>query len=102
MDKNTIIGILLIGAIFIGFSYFNNTRLNKAFNKEVEIADSLYNAEDYPGAKGSYMKALRIRPKQPYPALRISEIDSILAISQIQADTVQQAEVAEPAVKQPC
>ncbi len=101
MDKNTIIGILLIGAIFIGFSYFNNTRLNKAFNKEVEIADSLYNAEDYPSAKGSYMKALRIRPKQPYPALRISEIDSILAISQIQADTVQQAEVAEPAVKQP-
>ncbi len=101
MDKNTIIGILLIGAIFIGFSYFNNTRLNKAFNKEVEIADSLYNAEDYPSAKGSYMKALRIRPNQPYPALKISEIDSILAVSKIQADTVQQAEVAEPAMKQP-
>ncbi len=101
MDKNTIIGILLIGAIFIGFSYFNNTRLNKAFDKEVEIADSLFNAEDYQSARGSYMKALRVRPNKPYPALRISEIDSILDISRIKADTVQQAEVAEPAMKQP-
>jgi len=101
MDKNTIIGILLIGAIFIGFSYFNNTRLNKAFQKEIETADSLYNAEDYRNAKGSYMKALQIRPKQPYPALKISEIDSLLAITQSQTDTVQQAEVAEPAMVQP-
>lgn len=95
MDKNTIIGILLIGAIFIGFSYYNNTRLKKAFTKEVETADSLYNAEEYLAAKGSYMKALRIRPKERYPAIKISEIDSILAISGQLADTVQQEPAPE-------
>lgn len=95
MDKNTIIGILLIGAIFIGFSYYNNSRLNKAFKKEVEIADSLFKAEDYYNAKGSYMKALQIRPNERYPSSKISEIDSILAISMTSADTVQQESIAE-------
>ncbi len=100
MDKNTIIGILLIGAIFIGFSVYNNHRLTKAFNKEVEIADSLYDAEDYLNAKGSYMKALQIRPNEKYPASRIGEIDSLLNISRIPVDTLQQSEVSEPEKEQ--
>ena len=101
MDKNTIVGILLIGAIFIGFSVYNNHRLTKAFNKEVETADSLYHAEDYHSARGSYMKALQIRPNQPYPVSRINEIDSILAVSQIESDTIQQDEIGEAVVQQP-
>ncbi len=100
MDKNTIIGILLIGGIFIGFSVYNNHRLTKAFNKEVEIADSLYDAEDYINAKGSYMKALQIRPNEKYPASRIGDIDSLLNISQIPVDTLQQTEAGEPEKEQ--
>ncbi|UCG28899.1 MAG: membrane protein insertase YidC [Bacteroidales bacterium] len=88
MDKNTIIGILLIIVIFIGFSYYNKTRVNKAFNKEITIADSLYEAEDYDAAKASYLKALAMKPNQPYPSSRIEDINRILGIDMQITDTL--------------
>lgn len=100
MDRNTIIGILLIGAIFIGFSYYNNTRKNKSFAHEIEMADSLFEAEDYDAAKASYIKALTIQPNQPYPESRVDEINRILGITQTQSDTLQLAESPEPAIKE--
>ena len=42
MDKNTITGIILIFAIFIGFSIYNNSKLNKAYEKAVSSAESYY------------------------------------------------------------
>ena len=41
MDRNTITGIILIFAIFIGFSIYNNSRMNKAYEKAVVVAESL-------------------------------------------------------------
>lgn len=95
MDKNTIIGILLIGAIFIGFSYFNNSRLNKAYNEEIVVADSLYEAEDYMAARTFYQKALQYRQNEPHPQNRIIEIDQIMGLNQPLVDTIKQESTAE-------
>ena len=40
MDKNTITGLILIFAIFIGFSIFNGNRMNKSYKEVIEVADS--------------------------------------------------------------
>lgn len=91
MDRNTIIGILLIGAIFIGFSYFNNQKLKKAYDKEIIVADSLYQAKDYETARNSYRKALSYRPKDPsYSREKIQEINQITGIPIASSDTLQQ------------
>ena len=90
MDRNTIIGILLIGAIFIGFSYFNNQKLKKAYDKEIIVADSLYQAKDYETARNSYRKALSYRPNVPYPREKIQEINQITGIPIASSDTLQQ------------
>jgi len=47
MDKNTITGIILIFAIFIGFSIYNGNRMNKSFKSAMEVADSLYAKGDW-------------------------------------------------------
>ncbi len=90
MDRNTIIGILLIGAIFIGFSYFNNQKLKKAYEKEIIVADSLFQAKDYETARNSYRKALSYRPNIPYPREKIQEINQITGIPIASSDTLQQ------------
>ncbi len=78
MDKNTIIGILLIGIIFIGYSYFNNKRLTKTYEKEIVYADSLFEVQDYGEAIAAYRKASSYRPKERYPYTRIDEINEIM------------------------
>ena len=40
MDKNTITGLILIFVIFIGFSLFNRSRQNKAYEETIVVADS--------------------------------------------------------------
>ncbi len=37
MDKNTITGIILIFAIFIGFSIFNSNRMNKSYKQLLQL-----------------------------------------------------------------
>ncbi len=89
MDRNTIIGILLIGVIFIGYSYYNNSKMDKAYTKEVEKADSLYLAEDYDGAILAYRKAASYKPKEAYPKGQIDDINRIMGVPLQKEDTSQ-------------
>jgi YidC/Oxa1 family membrane protein insertase len=87
MDRNTITGIILIFAIFIGFSIFNSSRLNKAYEKSVVLADSLYKKGDYEKARTEYLNALRFKPNQPDVILKLNDIDQKIAPVNLQAQS---------------
>jgi len=82
MDKNTIIGLLLIGLLFVGFSYYNNHQKDKAYKHEIEVADSLYRIKKYSDARESYLRAARIKPPDDHVIRRVSSIDSLLHFEQ--------------------
>jgi YidC/Oxa1 family membrane protein insertase len=100
MDKNTITGIILIFAIFIGFSIYNGSRNNKSYKKAVELADSLYAKGDMENARAEYINALRFKPNQPEAIAKVNEINQVLgfAPAQPKADTLglNKAEVTQP------
>ncbi|HUV01813.1 MAG TPA: membrane protein insertase YidC [Bacteroidales bacterium] len=81
MDRNTITGIILIFAIFIGFSIYNSSRLNKSYEKIITSADSLYAKGDMENARAEYINALRFKPNQPDAITRINEINQLLGFS---------------------
>ncbi len=99
MDKNTIIGLLLIGLLFVGFSYYNNHQKDKAYQYEVGVADSLYNIQEYAAARERYLKAARIKPPDDHLVRRVSTLDSLLHFQQ--ADTTAQAAPAEQTEQAP-
>lgn len=78
MDKNTIIGLVLIFLIFIGFSLYNSNKLQKSYDSAVVIADSLYEAGDYESARLQYLKALEFKPGTPEAVNRVNEINRII------------------------
>src|SRR5450759_4294493 len=90
MDRNTITGIILIFAIFIGFSIFNNSRLNKDYEKAVIVAESHYAKGELEAARTEYINALRFKPNQPDAIAKINEINLKLGIvpETPKADTV--------------
>lgn len=92
MDRNTIIGILLIGVIFIGYSYYNNSKLEKAYTKEITQADSLYLAKNYEGAILAYRKALSFKPRETYPQGQIQDINQIMGVNLEKPDTLESTE----------
>ena len=75
MDRNTITGLILIFAIFIGFSLYNNARINKIYNAKVALADSLYESGNLEKARTEYVNALGIKPNQSDIILKINDID---------------------------
>jgi YidC/Oxa1 family membrane protein insertase len=75
MDKNTITGIILIFAIFIGFGIYNNSRANKGYQKAVSVAEADYAKGDFEGARAEYINALRFKPNQPDAIAKINEIN---------------------------
>lgn len=79
MDKNTITGIILILAIFIGFSIYRSSQLNKAYEKAVVLADSLYKQGDLEKAKTEFMNAMRFKPNQPDVISKLGDINQRLA-----------------------
>jgi len=81
MDKNTITGLVLIFAIFFGFSIYNNQRTGKIFNKEVATADSLYAAGNYGEARDAYITALGYRPKDQKAIARLTELNGKLGLN---------------------
>jgi YidC/Oxa1 family membrane protein insertase len=113
MDKNTITGLVLIFAIFIGFSMYNTSKLNKRFEKAVEIAEADYERGDLENARIEYMDALKLKPNEPEVLAKISEINLKLGIvpaeeQKQQKDSVSAEEVAtkvpvktEPDVEKP-
>ncbi|MGQ9621242.1 MAG: membrane protein insertase YidC [Bacteroidales bacterium] len=82
MDRNTVIGLILIFAIFIGFSLFNNARLNKIYKAKVTLADSLYEAGNYEKARAEYINALGIKPNQPDVIHKLNDINKQLDLVQ--------------------
>ena len=90
MDRNTLIGIVLIFLIFIGFSMYNTSRYNKAFEKTVVLADSLYKNGNYEKARTEYMNALRYKPNQQDVILKLTVINQKLGIveNQPKADSI--------------
>ena len=86
MDKNTITGLILIFAIFFGFSIYNNQRTGKIFNNEIATADSLYAAGNYSEARESYINALNYRPKDQRAIAKLTELNGKLGlVAQAQA-----------------
>ncbi len=90
MDKNTITGLVLIFLIFIGFSIFNSSRLNKTYSRVIVTADSLYARGEFENARAEYINALRYKPNSPDAVARVNEINQKLGFVQDQpaADTV--------------
>ncbi len=99
MDKNTIIGIILIFAIFIGFSVYNSSRLNKSYKKIIEVADSLYAEGDMENARAEYINALRFKPNEPFAVSKVNEINQILGFTnnKTKEDTLRPASQPEGA-----
>lgn len=102
MDRNTITGLILIFAIFIGFSLYNNARLNNIYNVKITLADSLYEAGNYEKAKTEYINALSIKPNQPEIVLKLNDINLQLGLVQREnmpdSVKVKDAEASLPAV----
>jgi len=87
MDRNTITGLILIFAVFIGFSIYNGSRMNKSYKKVIEVADSLYTAGDLENARAEYINALRFKPNQPEAVEKVNEINRMLALGQATRNT---------------
>jgi YidC/Oxa1 family membrane protein insertase len=87
MDKNTITGLVLIFAIFFGFSIYNNQRTGKIFKSEIATADSLYAAGNYGEARDAYITALGYRPKDQKSIARLTELNGKLGLN-AQVETV--------------
>jgi YidC/Oxa1 family membrane protein insertase len=81
MDRNTITGIVLIFAIFIGFSIYNSSRMNKSYEKAVDLAESYYEKGELETARAEYINALRFKPNQPDAIAKINEINLKLGIA---------------------
>jgi YidC/Oxa1 family membrane protein insertase len=89
MDRNTITGIILIFAIFIGFSVYNNSKMNKGYKDAVAIADSYYAKGDLENARTEYINALKFKPTEPVAISKVNEINQKLGLSPVtqKADT---------------
>ena len=74
MDKNTISGIILIFAIFIGFGIYNNGQQNKAFKKALSEAELSYAKGELETARTEYINALNFKPNQPELIEKINEL----------------------------
>lgn len=87
MDRNTITGLILIFAVFIGFSIYNGSRMNKSYKEVIEVADSLYTAGDLENARAEYINALRFKPNQPEAVEKVNEINRMLGLGQATRNT---------------
>ena len=81
MDKNTITGIVLIFLIFIGFSLYNSSRLNKEYEKAVAAAEAEVGKGNLERARTYYVDALRYKPNQPEVLEKLSDLNVKLGIT---------------------
>jgi YidC/Oxa1 family membrane protein insertase len=81
MDRNTITGLVLIFLIFIGFSFYNNNRLNKAYENSVTLAETSYAKGEFETARSEYVNALRYKPNQADVIAKLNELNLRLGIS---------------------
>ena len=81
MDKNTIIGLILIFVIFIGFSIFNNSQRNNAFAKTLAEAEASYAKGELETARTEYVNALDFKPNHSEVIEKINELNIKLGIA---------------------
>jgi len=79
MDKNKIIGFVLIALLFGTYILYNNRNTKLAYEGELKIADSLANANQYEEAINRYSKALSYKPEEEYPRQKIKELGAKIA-----------------------
>ncbi|MEZ5000415.1 MAG: YidC/Oxa1 family insertase periplasmic-domain containing protein [Bacteroidales bacterium] len=96
MDRNTITGLALIFAIFLGFSLYNNSRVTKSFEESMSRADSLYSLGEMENARIEYLKALKYKPNTIEASERVSEINLKLRpeLTETTQDTAQVEQAA--------
>jgi YidC/Oxa1 family membrane protein insertase len=82
MDKNTITGLILIFLIFIGFSIYNNNRLNKGFEEAVAAAETEIQNGNLERARTEYVNALRFKPNDPEVLKKINDLNVDLGITE--------------------
>lgn len=80
MDKNTIVGLILIFVIFIGFSIFNNSQRNNTFKKTITEAEASYAKGELETARTGYINALRLSPNKTEVIQKLNEINIKLRI----------------------
>ena len=56
MNRNTLIGLVLMVLVFIGFGFYNSNKLKKSYESAFIEADSLYKEGEYEAAKLKYLK----------------------------------------------
>ena len=83
MDRNTITGLILIFAIFIGFSIYNSSRLNKSYENAVVTAESYLAKGELEKARTEYINALRYKPNEADAMTKVNEINLRLGISPV-------------------
>ncbi len=90
MDKNTIIGIILIFVIFVGFSLFNSSKAKKGFNDAVEAAKTEIANGNLERARTDYVNALRFKPNNPEILEELNKLNIQLGITPAQqaGDTI--------------
>ncbi len=81
MDKNTIIGIILIFLIFVGFSVFNSSKAKKGFDDAVESAKTEIASGNLERARTEYVNALRFKPNNPEILEELNKLNIQLGIT---------------------
>jgi YidC/Oxa1 family membrane protein insertase len=81
MDKNTIIGIVLIFLIFVGFSFFNSSRSKKGYNEAIAAAKTEIADGNLERARTQYVNALRFKPNDPVVLKEIEKLNVELGIA---------------------
>jgi YidC/Oxa1 family membrane protein insertase len=98
MDKNTITGIILIFAIFIGFSIYNSSKLNKGYQEAIKAAETEVANGNLERARTQYVNALRFKPNNPEALTKLNDLNIKLGIV---ADTVIQKKDTLNAIASP-
>jgi YidC/Oxa1 family membrane protein insertase len=99
MDRNTIIGIILIFLIFIGAGIYNSSQTNKGYEKAFVAAESAYAKGDLENARTEYINALRFKANQPDVIAKINELDLKLGITAVK-QTADSVKLDKPAAAQ--
>ncbi len=77
MDRNSIIGIVLIGLILFGYTMYTSHLHDENYKNKLKAADSLYKIEKYEEERQAYIKAGAIKPT-PEVRSKLVELNELL------------------------
>ncbi|MFB6258299.1 MAG: hypothetical protein ABEH38_06380, partial [Flavobacteriales bacterium] len=79
MDRNSVIGLLLIAAILFGYSLLTAPSEKEQYQTFIQKGDQAFQEEAYHKARKAYQKALELFPKKEHPKDRLDRIATLLA-----------------------